>query len=169
MIRTAPADDGSGRRPIDRWIPWMFVAALVVVVAVNGVMIGLAMWTWTGLATTDAYRKGIAYNRALEAAQAQAALGWRAEIGFVPAAEGGGQLTLSLVDAKGEPIERASVTGRLIRPTHAGYDTDVALPAQGGGRFVSPIQVPLPGIWDVRLMIESRGRVFQATRRITVP
>ena len=46
----------------------------------NGAMIWLAFATWTGLETEGAYQKGLAYNRTLEEAEAQAALGWQVDL-----------------------------------------------------------------------------------------
>ena len=80
-------------------------------------MIGLAFLTWPGLETADAYRKGIGYNAALEAAREQAALGWRVELAFVPAGDGPrGRLELRLADMLGQPIERAAVQRRPHPP-----------------------------------------------------
>ena len=45
--------------------------------AVNGAMIWIALSSWTGLATNQPYDKGLTYNRNLEAAARQAALGWQ--------------------------------------------------------------------------------------------
>ena len=68
-----------------RWIPYAFVAFFGVVLLANGTMIGLAFATWTGLETEGAYQKGLAYNRVLDRARAQAALGWRVDLAFAQA------------------------------------------------------------------------------------
>ena len=56
-----------------RLYPWIFVAAMGLVILVNAGMIYLAVHSFTGLATQDPYGKGLAFNRTLAAAQAQAA------------------------------------------------------------------------------------------------
>ncbi len=97
-----------------RWIPWAFLAFFAVVLLANGTMIWLAFATWTGLETEGAYQKGLAYNRTLEQAEAQAALGWRVDL----ALEQQGRalaLRLMLVDRHGSLIEEADVT-RGLRP-----------------------------------------------------
>jgi nitrogen fixation protein FixH len=140
MTGTRPAPTERARPgPWDRWIPWAFVAFLAAVLAANGTMIAVAVATWPGLETADAYRKGIEYNAVLEAAREQAALGWRVELAFVPAAEGGqrGRLELRVADALGQPIERAEVQAGFSRPTQAGHDFGVSLDSEGGGAYCS--------------------------------
>ena len=36
------------------WIPWLFVAFFVLIIAVNGVMVWFALECWTGLASNQA-------------------------------------------------------------------------------------------------------------------
>jgi nitrogen fixation protein FixH len=160
----------SGPSPWDRWIPWAFVAFLGIVLAANGAMIGIAFLTWPGLETADAYRKGIAYNAALEAAREQAAQGWEVELAFVPVGTGPrGRLELRLVDMLGQPIERAVAYADLTRPTRAGHDFTIPLEPGAAGVYGKTLAFPLPGIWDVRVRAEQRSRTYWTTRRVFVP
>src|SRR4051794_15207153 len=59
-----------------RFIPWIFVAGMLTVVAVNGALIYFATTTWSGMAINHAYDRGLAYNQVLAAAARQEALGW---------------------------------------------------------------------------------------------
>jgi nitrogen fixation protein FixH len=101
--------------------------------------------------TTDAYRNGIAYNRALEAARAQEALGWQVSLRFVPSAPLAGRLEAILIDRHGAPLDDAVVTARLVRPVGEGHDREVTLQAEGGGRYAVRIELPLAGQWEARL------------------
>ncbi|MDP9134020.1 MAG: FixH family protein, partial [Actinomycetota bacterium] len=71
----------------ERRVPLAFAAFCLAVLVANGTLIGMAIATWPGLETADAFRKGIGYNAALTAAREQAALGWHAELAFKPAGE----------------------------------------------------------------------------------
>jgi nitrogen fixation protein FixH len=42
-----------------RWIPWSFVGLFFLVLAVNGTMIAIAVSSFTGLETTNAYQRGL--------------------------------------------------------------------------------------------------------------
>ena len=172
-----PYHEGAGqlapkrRRPslTDHWILLTFGAFCLAVLAANGVMIALAITTWPGLATTDAYRKGIAYNQALAAAREQAALGWRAELAFRPKGERRGRLELRLADASGRPVERAEVRADLVRPAQGGQDFATFLGSDGSGTYATEVEFPLAGTWDVRLRAGDGRHSHQLTRRIVVP
>lgn len=53
----------------DRLIPWYFVMAFLVVFAVNGLFIYLATSTNRGVVTENAYEKGLAFDRIVEASR----------------------------------------------------------------------------------------------------
>src|SRR5664279_301516 len=66
--------------PSGRLYPWLFVGAMGLVILVNAAMIFFAVHSFTGLATQDPYDKGLAFNRTLAAARAQAGLGWQVDV-----------------------------------------------------------------------------------------
>jgi nitrogen fixation protein FixH len=139
-----------------RWIPWAFVAFFGVVLVVNGVMIWIAAGSFPGLVTDRAYDEGLAYNRNLEAAEAQARLGWTAALeariieGFTA------ELVLTLVDREGLAVDRAVALARLGRPAETGSDFDLVLVPAGNGRYRAAFELPKVGVWDVHLLV-SRG------------
>ena len=151
-----------------RWIPYAFVAFFGVVLLANGAMIWLAFATWTGLETEGAYQKGLAYNRVLLDAQAQASLGWDVDLEFVQQAERTLAIQLALADRHGDLIEEASVSAAFVRPTHEGHDQVVTIPHRYGGAYQAEVALPLSGQWDVQLTIEAAGELWRTTRRIYV-
>lgn len=153
----------------DPWVPFAFAAFCLVVLAANGTLIAIAVATWPGLETTDAFRKGLAYNTALATAREQEALGWRGELVFAPTRPGRGRLELELSDAAGRPIERAQVRAAFSRPAQAGHDFMVALSRHGGGVYALETAFPLAGAWDVRLLAEDNADRFGLAGRIMVP
>ena len=72
--------DMTGEHRRGHWYPWLFVGFFGLVFAVNAVMIGIALSTWTGLETRDHYRKGVAYNEVIDKQAAQQARGWQASL-----------------------------------------------------------------------------------------
>ena len=150
------------------WIPWVFVGAFLVVVAANGVLVAIAVSTFNGLATENAYMEGLAYNRTLDQAADQARLGWTVTPSFRPAGDLVGDLTLIASGATGAPLTGATVTVALSRPTQAGHDFVVTLEALEPGHYGAAIAFPLPGVWDARVEVARDGRVWHQVRRIVV-
>lgn len=151
-----------------RWIPWVFVAAFLVVVAANGVLVAIATSTFNGLTTDNAFTEGLAFNDTLDDAADQARLGWV----MVPSfrADGGqaGELAVAATAPNGSALTGATVTAWLTRPTQAGFDFAVDLAARGAGRYGATIAFPLPGVWDARIELARDGHVVRQVRRLVV-
>jgi len=150
------------------WGPWVFFAMFAVIIAVNGVMVAFAFGTWTGLETHGAYEKGLAYNKTLEAARRQEALGWTVEIALEPRDADGVWLEVTFRDPDDRPVRLHTVAARLVRPTHSGHDLEVQLARLQAGRYGTEFTPPLPGQWDIRIKAEHDGGTYQATRRVII-
>lgn len=150
------------------WGPWVFVAMFAVILAANGIMMAFAFTSWTGLETLGAYDKGIAYNRTLEAARAQRALGWQVESKIISTGGQGVRIEISLRDRQGAAVRLDRVRARLIRPTHSGHDTTVTLAKRAAGRYGADLVLPLRGQWDLLILAEHPGGVYQARRRVVI-
>jgi len=150
----------------DRWIPWTFVAFFAVVVGANGVMAAFAVGSWTGLTTDNAYRDGLAYNRQLEAVQAQQALGWQVALDVNRVADGGTEIVVRVRDRFGYDISDAEITAVLMRPTNEGADIETMLKPRGEGYYGAQINVPLPGQWDLKLHVIRDGKSHRSIRRL---
>ena len=159
-------------RPDGWWYPWIFVGAMLFVVFVNGIMVFIALNTWTGLETESHYRKGLVYNENLNAARAQEALGWEVTFDLTSTAGEGPVRHVDLVvqfnEGDGSPLDNLDVRVVFLRPTHEGYDRE-AIPAQtGNGRYSARTQLPLAGQWSVRIHAFRGDDVFQMERRVTI-
>lgn len=69
-----------GPLPRDRFIPWYFVGAFVLLLSINGIMVYTPVSTGTGVFTDKAYKPGLAYNDFLAAQEAQQQRGWRGDV-----------------------------------------------------------------------------------------
>jgi nitrogen fixation protein FixH len=148
------------------WIPWIFVAGFGVVLAVNVIMVYVAATTWPGIAVNRSYDKGLTYNRNLEAAARQEALAWTASIETTLTGSLAGMAQVTLTDAAGAPLYRATVSLAFERPTHEGYDFAVQLEPEGDGLYSAPFTVPLPGLWDLRLIVSHGDDRLVTTERV---
>jgi nitrogen fixation protein FixH len=155
----------------DRWIPWTFVAGFLVVFAVNAVMVRIAVSSFSGLTTRSPYERGIGYNRVIEEAERQAALGWRIEIGFVSAGRGSraGRLEIVAGDAHGAALNGAQIRAVFTRPVERVEAVELPVPMVGGGRYEAPLNLPLPGQWDLHVTIQRGGERLQLQRRVLAP
>ncbi len=155
------------------WYPWLFVGGMAFVVLVNGIMVFIALNTWTGLETEGHYQKGLEYNQDLAAAKAQAALGWTFALEAVPTASDGKartvDLRLSFADRDGLPLDGLDVSVLLMRPTHEGYDQKVSLKPAGRGLYEAQATLPLPGQWSAHVLALHGDSEFQDKKRLRLP
>ncbi len=157
----------AGRAITGRHVLFGLLAFFGIVLAANAIFIYLAVDSFTGLSTENAYQRGVAYNRTLEARAAQRELGWGAELAFVQESGGRGTLSVEMRDRAGRPLDDLRISGQILRPTHAGHDQEVVLARSGPGTYAAALDLPLRGQWNVRLVAEARGgKRFEMERRI---
>lgn len=145
-----------------RWIPWVFVGGMLVVIAVNMVMAYLAVSTFTGVTVTRAYERGRGYEEVLAEAHRQDALGWKAEVVLA-----GGALRVAATDRDGRPVA-GRVEGVLLRPLE-GQELPLDFQPTGGGRWAAQVQLPRAGQWEARLtLFGPDGTPFDIRQRMVV-
>src|SRR5690349_24298056 len=88
-------------------IPWLFVAGFGVVVAVNAVMIWLAVGSFSGLYSNHARERGLRYNQIVAEQKSRDALHW--QVGAQWLAENS-RLQLTVIGADGKPLSGARVS-----------------------------------------------------------
>jgi nitrogen fixation protein FixH len=139
--------------PTYRWIPWLFAALFLPVLAVNIALVKLALSSSTGLVSDHAFDTGQGYNRVIAAGRKQAELGWHSEIALQALAGGGhrGRLLVTLTDAAGAPLRGLTVSGRLYSPVDPQPDQDVTLSEAGDGHYQQEVTLPRAGQWQAQL------------------
>src|SRR5262245_21241991 len=100
----------------DRWIPLTLVAGMLVVIAVNAAMVTIALRSDNGLVDDKPFVRGLAYNRVLEEAARQDALGWRVAVAVEPGGADRARVVVRAAGREGEPLAGARVEGTLERP-----------------------------------------------------
>lgn len=156
--------------PSGHWIPWLFAAGMLLVVLVNGALIYFALSTWSGVSTTRAYERGIAYNQVLSAAARQEELGWAFEAAYQVdgAGTGLGRLVLDWRDRGGRGLSDLNVRIALVRPLETGSGIELAARPEGGGRYVGVLEALRAGQWDLRVSARRGGEAVHVTRRLVV-
>jgi nitrogen fixation protein FixH len=147
-----------------RWFPWALVGGLGVVIAVNIAMVSFALHTFPGQAGSDGFDLSNHYDRVLDNAQRQAALGWTLQA----APDAAGRPVVTLTDRAGAPLLEASITAVAERPLGPAETARLAFHDAGAGRYVADAALALPGQWDLTLTATAHGHVIAATRRVVV-
>jgi nitrogen fixation protein FixH len=160
-----------------RWIPspspggslWRFfpigvIAAMGVVVAVNGGMVYVALHGFPGQAGEEDFALSNHYDAVLERVQREAALGWT----LSAQADDTGRPVVTLVDRNRAPLRGASVTGFAERPLGAPQTQQLMFRETAAGRYVGSMALPKPGQWDLTLSASADGHAVAATRRVIV-
>ena len=143
-----------------RHVLMMMLGFFGVIFAVNGVFAFLAIDTFTGLETEQAYLKGLDYNRTLTAAAEQRARGWQVNLTEDTSPEGRRRFVLHYAGKEGRPLYGLEVTLELRRPSHADFDQRVTLTEVGDGRYAAELDLPALGQWKARVEARRDGEVL---------
>ncbi|MBF0611178.1 MAG: FixH family protein [Magnetococcales bacterium] len=151
---------------VNGWLIALFVFFGVIFVA-NGIFIYLGVSTWNGVATPDHYRQGLKFNQVISAQEEQEKLGWQGGLNKETTPQGL-KLTFALQDRQGKPVTGLQGKGTLYRPVKEGYDLPLVLREEAPGIYQQIIQPPLPGWWEVRLVMQGQNSEFLYVTRIQV-
>ena len=144
-----------------RWIPWVFVGGMLLVLAVNVGMVISALTTFTGVTTGRAYDKGRAYNHVLEEAARQDALGWRATVAVEART-----LRLAVLDRAGQAVA-GRVEAELHRPMD-GLRLPLALSADGTG-WTADVSAAHAGLWEAQATLtDAEGHRLDIRQRVVL-
>lgn len=159
----APPRPLTGRRVLA-----LVLAFFAVVFLANGAFVWLALTSWTGIDTENAYVEGLNYDETLRRAARQRALGWRLEH-VLAGDRAGRRLEVRLSDRDGFPVGGVEVGAELRRPTHQAEDVRLTLGADGEGRFRSDAFALAPGQWDLVVRVGRGGEtLYRRDARIWV-
>ena len=148
-------------------VPWIFVAGMGIVVLVNAGMVTAALSTYSGLAHPDAFGRGIAYNKVLDALETQERLGWQVGIDLGAAgALGQRAITVTLTDREGRSLTGGKVAARFSRPVEKVGVVEADLAEGMIGRYAGEVVLPARGQWDVRVLVERAGERVEARQRV---
>jgi len=148
-----------------RWIPWAFVAAFVVVAAVNAGLAVMASRSWTGVVTETPYDTGNDYNRVIAETEREAALGWKVTAEATKIADDKVRISVS-VDAAGG--DAAEIDGSLLRPIGMVAPVPLSFDRVAPGRFATEIKLPVQGVWDLHVTVRGKHGELRTTRRLVV-
>lgn len=145
-----------------RFFPWYLAGGIGIAMAVNAVLVWLAVASFPGLATQHGFNTSNGYDRVLDAAQRQAALGWVVRDmldGAVP--------VVTLAGPDGAPLAGARLAATIERPLGAAAPEPLAFRDDGAGRYVAETVLER-GKWDLSLTVTQGGQAYHTVRRVVV-
>jgi len=119
----------------------------------------------------DYYAKAIDWDTQREMLETADRLGWVIDI--TPAepvqdSVGFRQLNITLLDANGDPMDRALVELECYHPAHAADRNKKVMLGQGDGNYQAEVVMDTPGYWNVHLAIQYQGMSAMVMREIEI-
>lgn len=131
-----------------------------VIFAMNAALVYYALSSFPGLDVASSYKAGQAFEGDVAAARAQASRGWQVEE-TAGLAEGGVAIAATFRDRDGRPIVGLDVSARLMHSATTRLDSEVALLADGMGRYSGLAAGAEAGKWRLVLTARKDGeRLF---------
>ncbi|RVU07793.1 hypothetical protein EOE18_01565 [Novosphingobium umbonatum] len=148
------------RKPF-RFTGWHFTFILVaffgVVIAVNVYMATLASGTFSGVVVENSYVASQDYNRWLDEAAREKALGWHASVTRMV----DGRVQVRMSGSEKAPLPaKARLSGEAWHPLGQEADRAVSFRQQADGSYVSFDPLPA-GRWRLRLRLDGDGHVWR--------
>lgn len=147
---------------------WALAAFFAIVLAVNSTMAWLAIGSFPGLVSDQAYDQGRTYNRNLSAAAAQARLGWNSRVEVTPRRDHLMTISIWLTDRAGSPVRGAAPSARLERPVDAVADIVLALAEPTPGHFTADLPRPAAGVWNLHFRAARGADLHVVDHRLTL-
>jgi len=136
---------------------------------VNAVMIYSAVSTFRGEEADHPYEAGLAYNGELDAARAQASLGWKVSGRISAIAAGRYNLAVDARDSAELPLSNLDVEATLESPVDRARDVQLTLAASPDGLYRGELAAH-PGQWVLVIAASAPGTAnkFLSRSRLTL-
>lgn len=163
-----PVKKFTGKKAL-MWIVGFFL----VVFTVNAIMAYIALGTWGGLETNDAYRKGLYYNDEIAAAEEQKKSGWKIFLKHNPRSlektSESARLDVEIIWPESD-LPPAQVIAIISRAVTDAYDQKIILTKTGNNIFTAPLSLPMAGQWNVSVLVKRpNGTIYQLREKFFVP
>lgn len=147
-------------------IPYIFIAFFAVIIVVNLGYIYIAKKTWRGVATDQAYQKGLTYNETLKQEEKQKELGWNIGVKVENPQSKNLSLFVKIIDRNSFTVKDAIVEIFFKNPVQEGYDFS-ASPVSTGGAYIFDVTFPLKGQWDAIIVVKKgTDKIYLAKRYV---
>jgi nitrogen fixation protein FixH len=126
--------------------------ALVTLIALSAVIAAIVIGSrsFEGIVTEKPYEKGLSWDRTKDEKKS---LGWDVEIPEKRFTVGKNTLIFSILDKKGRPLEGASISVTVSRPSTTAYDRTFKGERLDNGSYRAVVDFPLYGYWDLKIQV----------------
>jgi nitrogen fixation protein FixH len=150
-----------------RKVLMILVGCFGVMLSVNFYMAHMAVKTFPGLDQNDPYDVGIAYNKEIDAAKAQTALGWSVDLSRTFEGDAT-RIIANVKDKAGQPVSGLDASMHFFYPTTRKLDQIVAANAAGDGVYSGAAGLQ-HGHWEVEITFNHQGvRMFRSRNAFDV-
>jgi nitrogen fixation protein FixH len=160
----------TGRPPrvlTGRMVLFCVLAFFCSIIAMNVVMIRVAVSSFSGVETESSYKAGLAFKNDVAAAHAQDALHWTVEANLQREADST-RVLISARDADARAVSGLSLEARLAHPTDKRHDIVLEFVETASGHFKSLTPMPR-GYWDLIIALKrDAATVFRSKSRISL-
>lgn len=151
--------------------PWLigWMGLVLTVLAVNLVMVYLAIETNPGLVVEDYYDRGQDYEKTMFSKRANDP-GWHMKVDLPEVLVAGEHIPVhfSVVDKSGVPVVADSAIFYAYRPSDVTRDFSQAMQQEATGLYSTKAQFRLKGVWDIMLAVTQGGEEYSIGRRINL-
>jgi len=169
MSHGATSDYKAGGFRLTGWrVLGIFFCFFGGIMSINLLMIYHALTTHRGEIADHPYEAGLAYNKEITAAEAQAQRHWAVDISARRAADGAVHIETTLKDASGAALSGLNVVTKLQAPADMRRDVTAVLVEAAPGHYQGQVQAAAGG-WTLDLEARRDGQaMFISHNRITL-
>ncbi len=144
------------------------VGLLGILVSVQAVLFSLSRNDPSFAVEPEYYQKAVSWDKQVEQRAHNARLGWQPAVEFTTK-DGAPALQVTLTDATGAPVADAAVGAIAFPNARASAIQTPPFRQTTAGTYVAPLNVVIPGAWEVRLTASHADSTFTHTARLDVP
>lgn len=154
-------EEQKSKKNDNRIILYCFIGFFATFMILDSIFVYLAVSTQTGVVTEQPYEKGLDYNNTLAEAKNQPVI--NDEVSYKD-----GILTWVIKDNHNMPVN-GHAKATFFRPVQEGYDFMVPLESKGHGVYEIKPDLPLKGLWSVRLQGQWNSKIYKTSFKLIYP
>lgn len=162
MKRSDLQNSTSPSRFANRWA-WFPVGLLGILVSVQVVLFRLSSGDASFAIEPEYYQKAVTWDERMRERRVSERLGWQAQATITRGDSP--MLRVTLVDARGKPVENAALAVDAFPNARAGEVQQLALRHTTAGIYESALRLIHPGEWEVRLVARTPADTYSTTLR----